>query len=54
MSTLERLKAAGARIDGLAWDERGNLIFHATQLSGPWSEEQKERAVRLLGRKAAP
>ncbi len=53
MTTIERLKTAGARIDGLSWDSSGRLIFIATRRGGPWSDEQKAEICRLLGRPEA-
>ena len=51
MSLFERLRAAGARTDGLAWDRDGNLIFVATNAGGAWSAEQKAKGcLARLGR----
>jgi hypothetical protein len=50
MTLLQKLKAAGCRIDGLSWDPRGNLIFVATNVTGPWSHEDKAKVMRALGR----
>ena len=54
MTLLEKLRAAGARTDGLAWDRDGNLIFVATRAGGAWSEEEKRKACQALGRRASP
>ena len=53
MSIRDMLCAAGARIDGLAWDRDGNLIFVATRAGGAWSEEEKRKACQALGRRAS-
>lgn len=53
MTLLATLRAAGCRVDGLAWDERGNLVFVATNAKGPWSEADKEKVCRVLGRRPA-
>lgn len=50
MTMRERLKCSGARTDGLCWDRDGNLVFVATNAGGPWSEEQKSKVRRALGR----
>lgn len=54
MTLLEKLRAAGARTDGLAWDRDGKLIFIATHASGAWSEDEKRKACRVMGRPASP
>jgi hypothetical protein len=54
MTTLQKLRAAGCRVDGLSWDERGNLIFVATNVSGPWTDADKAKVQQALGRSAAP
>lgn len=54
MTLLQKLKAAGCRIDGLSWDSYGNLIFVATNVTGPWSNEDKAKVMRALGRKVRP
>jgi hypothetical protein len=48
------LRSAGARTDGLCWDRDGRLIFVTTRASGPWSEDEKSKVCRALGRAAAP
>jgi len=53
MTTMARLKAAGCRIDGLSWNAAGELVFIATRASGAWSEAEKARVCRALGRPAA-
>jgi len=53
MTLLEKLRAAGARTDGLSWDRDGNLIFVATNAGGTWSEEQKARVHLALGQRAS-
>lgn len=53
MTLLDTLRAAGARTDGLAWDRDGNLIFVATSAGGAWSEDEKRKACRVLGRPAS-
>ncbi len=53
MLVLDRLRAAGARTDGLAWDRDGNLIFVATRACGVWSEDEKRKACQALGRPAS-
>jgi hypothetical protein len=53
MSIRDKLRAAGARTDGLAWDRGGNLIFVATRAGGAWSEEEKRKACQALGRRAS-
>jgi len=54
VTTLEKLKAAGVRIDGLSWNGAGELVFVATPVSGPWTQEQKAQACAVLGRREAP
>lgn len=53
MSTLSKLKAAGCRIDGLSWDERGDLRFVATNVGGPWSDADKAKVRQVLGKPAS-
>jgi len=53
MTLLEKLRAAGGRVDGLAWDERGDLIFRATNAQGPWSDADKAKVCQVLGRRPA-
>ena len=54
LSICDKLRAAGARTDGLAWDRDGNLVFVATHTGGAWSEEEKRKACHALGRPASP
>jgi len=49
LSIYDKLRIAGARIDGLAWDRDGNLIFIATNAKGPWTEAEKRKAYQALG-----
>jgi hypothetical protein len=53
MKMITKLRAAGARTDGLAWDRDGNLVFVATRAGGVWSEEEKRKACQALGRRAS-
>jgi hypothetical protein len=50
MTILEKLRAVACRVDGLSWDERGNLVFVATNAKGPWSDADKAKVCRVLGR----
>lgn len=52
-SLLRRLKAAGARLDGLLIAADGTPSFAATNASGAWSEAEKQAVAAALGR-AAP
>jgi len=54
MSILEILRAAGARTDGVTWDKNGNLVFVATNAHGAWSDDEKRKVLRALGRATDP
>ena len=54
MTMLERLKSAKCRTDGVSWNEKGELVFRTTNVSGPWTAEQKAKVCAALGRKEAP
>jgi hypothetical protein len=53
MNTLAKLKAAGARHDGVNFDRDGKLIFRATNAGGAWTEAQKAAVIASLGRPEA-
>lgn len=50
MISLSRLKAANCRFDGLSWDSNENPIFNTTALSGPWTNDQKNAVLSVLGK----
>jgi hypothetical protein len=50
MTLLQKLRAAGARVDGLSWDQGGKLDFVATNANGAWTDEDKSKVLRALGR----
>lgn len=49
MGRMQRLLAAGCRIDGLYWDKDGVMKFRATPSSGEWTDAQIAQVKRVLG-----
>lgn len=46
---LKKLIRAGCRVDGLHWEPDGTITFVATNVSGPWNDDDKDKVRTVLG-----